>query len=453
MAKLFKVFLFLSLILFVVASHNFTEENKIKVRLQNVVLKIIKDTCVKKAIFVSIIHIHELSDDFKFQLFEKIFKLDDVVSISIQTTAAIGTSHLRFCNIFIIEKFQDFMKIYETLTPKFFKFSGFYTLLATNGMIIETEKIFQLLWSKQIYNAVILYEAEGAVKALGFNSFDSKSCDNVKPLEITNLMNFFPDKLQDLKRCPIKVHSPFLPPFVFIENNKPTGRDIDLIKIIAKALNFNLKLKVLTQQGAWGAVLENGTSTHATKSLLESEIDIIISEFYLKLLRLKYLEASNVYIETEIVFAIPPGRNLLSIEKLFQPFAITVWVILSVSLLTLFILIFIIIWSLKIRLTSETIKIFFRIFSIMFGVSQPSLPKRSYARILMMSLIIFCILIQASYQGSLYRFIQTNGKVKEAQSIDEMIDADYKFYVNDLKLDMLRNDAKIMERWENLKKN
>lgn len=313
----------------------------------------------------------------------------------------------------------------------------------------ESRKIFELLWHKQVYNVVILYESVGGVvKALGFNSFTPTSCDNVENYEITNFTNLFPDKAFNLKGCPIKVHAPVLPPFVIFENKKAEGRDIDLIKILANALHFTLNLKVLTHEGAWGMIFENGTATHSIRSLLDSEADIIISEFYLRSIRLKFIEASREYFQTDIVFVIPPGRNLSSIEKLLQPFSKTVRMVLLISLLVLFAIIFLINRVFKVPMTNQSFGIFFKIFSIIFAVSLPRLPKNSSARLLLVSLTIFCLVYQAAYQGSLYRFFKTRSKEKDAETIAELILSDINFFAFDLMLESIENDKRITERCE-----
>ena len=416
---------------------------------QEKVVEIVHAAMASKTSFINIVG---TSDDFT----NKIFSLENM-TISLESPSTTTSS----------------LQQKKKLSQVSFNFRGFYSIISTKEITNETLKIFELLLSKQIYNAVILYEFKGHIKAFGFNSFNSTSCDNIEVYEMTNLANLFPEKLNNLRGCPIKVYAPFQPPFVFIENSEPSGRDVDLINSLAKALNFTLNLKILTQQGAWGLIFDNGTATNASKSLLDSEADILISEFYLKPSRLKFSEASKEYFQTDVVFVIPPGRNLLPIEKLLQPFSKTVWLTLLIALLILFIAISIIIWHLKLELSNQNLMIFFRIFSIMFAVSQPSLPKRSSARILTMTLLMFCIVIQASYQGSLYKFLQTESKVQELQTIEEMIKikgifdeliifiylpnryfifyiisikADFMFFIFDLLLDLVQNDKKIMER-------
>lgn len=179
------------------------------------------------------------------------------VTILLETPDTISPLGRRFCNIFFIESFQAFVEIFLKLSPELFAYQGYYTIILTNGHIRETDKIFDLLWKKQIFNVVIFYVADKSVKALTFSPFTSESCFNVMPHQVTNFSTLFHPKM-NLKGCPISVHTPHWAPFTFIENNVSKGRDVDLINAIARALNFKLELKVLTDPGAWGMIFDNG---------------------------------------------------------------------------------------------------------------------------------------------------------------------------------------------------
>ena len=135
------------------------------------------------------------------------------------------------------------------MSPKLFYPRGFYAIVLTTEISNETQRIFELLWRKEIYNAVILYDSKDAVTTLGFDSFTPTNCGNVEVIEIKDLTSYFFDKHKNLKGCSINVHCPYLSPFVYLENNEAAGRDVDLMKILEKALNFKLKLKVLKEEG------------------------------------------------------------------------------------------------------------------------------------------------------------------------------------------------------------
>lgn len=187
-----------------------------------------------------------------------------------------------------------------------------------------------------------------------------------------------------------------------------------------------------------------GTATHAMKSLLEHKADIIIGDYYLRPARLKFMDASVEYFNTDVVFVIPPGRDLQSLEKLLQPFSRAVWNAFLIFLLFTTAATFVIIRYMK--LGPQSFVIFFDLISILLAVSTPRLPKASAARILLISFVIFCLVKQAAYVGALFKILQTDSKMKEVQTIDEMLDKRYQFYVYDLMFESIQNEEKILER-------
>jgi hypothetical protein len=65
----------------------------------------------------------------------------------------------------------------------------------------------------------------------------------------------------------------------------------------------------------------------------------------------------------------------------------------------------------------------------------------------LMTLVIFCLVMRTLYQASLYNFLQSNIQHKEAQSVDDMIERDYKFYyLSSVKDLFLETPVKIRDR-------
>lgn len=77
-----------------------------------------------------------------------------------------------------------------------------------------------------------------------------------------------------------------------------------------------------------------------------------------------------------------------------------------------------------------------------FGGAQEIEPRENFSRFLLMMFIIFCLVIRTLYTGSLYRFLQSDIHHSEVESIDEMIEKDFKFYVSTSSLDLYEGDPK-----------
>lgn len=339
----------------------------------------------------------------------------------------------RFCVVLIIESLKLFEKIFVKITAKAFNYQGYYAIILLNGEIDDANEIFRLLWTKRISNVVILYLDMSAVKVTTFFPFNSKSCSDTTPVDVSHFVvaHLFADRTKDLKNCPIRVAAPEIPPFVMTnDKNEVVGRDIDLIKALSEALNFKLDLSYLNYSLAYGFLFDNGTGTGAFKDLLESRADIIISDYFLQVGRLTWLDSSKAYFNTKIVFVVSPGRKLKSIEKLLQPFSKSFWLLLVAYGVLISSAIFLI--NLKFKSFARSLFNFgspyLSLLSLVLAVSLTRQPRKSFARLVWVSFVMFCLVLQSVYQGSLFKFLQTDSKLKEVQTIDEMIERDFKFY-------------------------
>lgn len=246
---------------------------------------------------------------------------------------------------------------------------------------------------------------------------------------------------------PLNIHAPNWAPFIFYDDNKEiTGRDFQFVQILSKALNFKANVTVFKELAAWGMLFENGTATGVIKNLLDSKADLIVGDYYLRAVRMKYMDASVEYFSADVIFVIPPGRSLASIEKLLQPFNSDVWITLAAA--SFCGVAFLVLLNLLTKGAHKTklVGLFFKAASILFAVSLSQLPRRTFHRMLLGSYVIICLVLAAGYQGALFRFLQKDSKLKELQSIEEMIEKDYRIYSYDSMLESIQGESKIMNR-------
>jgi hypothetical protein len=352
----------------------------------------------------------------------------------------------RNLNVFLIDSVGSFRKIFNKMTTKTFDFHGYFTIVWINRQFRQTREVFAMMWQKQIYNVVVLSIENSSVIAQNFNPFSNESCSNMKPKKVRGLSQYFDQNLKDMNQCSLKAHAPNWAPFIFIDKDeKPAGRDFEFIKIIESYLNFKINLTILTEPAAWGMLFPNGTATGAIGNLLDAKTDMIVGDFYLRESRIKFLDPSAEYFNADIVFVVPPGRSIESIEKLLQPYSRRFWVCVDLSIFSFISVIVILnLWT-KGVYKARLVKVIFKVIAIAFGVSTAH-PRRSFHRILFASLTISCLVFTAAYQGSLYRFLEQDIKKKEVQSIEEMIESDFKFYSYDSMLEMIEDNSLINQR-------
>lgn len=130
---------------------------------------------------------------------------------------------------------------------------------------------------------------------------------------------------------------------------------------------------------------------------------------------------------------IPPGENYSGYEKMLLPFEEEVWAVIVFIFATAFSAIFIInLMRLGVRtffygrrVTSPALNVAM----IFFGISQTLLPRRSFARFLLMLFVLYSLIIRTAYQGKMFEFMQQYMTKSEVQTINEMIDNNYTLFM------------------------
>jgi hypothetical protein len=234
---------------------------------------------------------------------------------------------------------------------------------------------------------------------------------------------------------------------LFNDGFKISGRGIILLKMISETLNFKINY---TFVGPFGFFLANGIAG-PLKFLLDGKADLSISNWWLKIARLSFLEATTSFYSDQIVFVIPPEKEFTAFEKLIFPFHYSFWIGISICFIIEFAVIFIIKRQRKVVqdfVFGENVKNpHFNMFISFIGGSQKILPKNNFARFLLMMLLIYSLVIRSAYQGSYFKLMQSDEKHKEVQSIEEMIEKDITIYATLLNVDNFKHSQRIMKRY------
>jgi hypothetical protein len=65
--------------------------------------------------------------------------------------------------------------------------------------------------------------------------------------------------------------------------------------------------------------------------------------------------------------------------------------------------------------------------AVIFGLGQTVLPRKSFARFLLVMFIILCLILRTCHQSLLYTLMQTEMRKPEIQTIEEAIEKNYTF--------------------------
>jgi len=370
----------------------------------------------------------------------------------------------RSCSIILLDEIASFRVFARQLTAESFNFRGLFLFVLADGR--THQEIFATCWKLSIYNVDVLIKADECVQLMTFMPFrKNSSCGDTSSIMIDRYVNgtfddslrlLFSEKFADLQQCPIKSMTFEEPPAVIEQKNESSGAfeivgyEVELIESLSKALNFRLDVQFLKGTEQWGFVHQNGSVSGKLASLMNGKAEIAFGNYFLKANRIKYLDCSLTYFNYPIVFVIPPGRRLNPLEKLLSPFDWIVWLLLfgTLALSSLSILLITLLpRALRNLIFGRNVKHpFMNMLIAIVGGSQPAVPRRNFARFILMMFLMFCLILRNAYQGSLYRFLQTDSRLKEAQNIDELIQGGFQFYMFESYMDTIIHQPQIYDR-------
>lgn len=338
-------------------------------------------------------------------------------------------------NIIMVDSFESFRS--ASRSPAINN-KNVHVVVFFNQSQVKSNDIFKVFREKNILEVYIVHESEESVLVTTFNPFAEGNCNDLSPMIISNSTEnrnsskswiYSPKKLNNFFMCPIRFGIYINLPFIMANNDDRCdlrnfkGRDIFLLKALAKALNFTVDFKAFETQDLRPTIA----------SLQDNTSDVIIGDFFLRYDRLLTLDSSAVYYSAELGFIVPNGRHFTSLESFSNSFQLNVWILITT---TLFIAVFIIcaikFQPLRVRnfvFGSTVHSPLFNLFEIVFGISQKRLPARNFARFILTCFILFCLVIRSLYQGAAYHFLKSDMHRKAVETIDEIVEQDFLIYV------------------------
>jgi hypothetical protein len=403
-----------------------------------------------------------LISDFKTELLSRSSSIE--VSYFVETTSLEVDERKRFSNVLVIESFVDFMKVHRRLATPWYQKNGFYLIVLVYGKIPEVQKMFELLWQLQIYNVNVMFEEEnGEVLLKTFMPFSPGKCGNTTPVLINKFKNgkfrnsdeLFPRKFKNLHQCEVRVS--------IANNTEPEtivkfradgsqdifGQDINFINVLSQRNNFRINF---TFVGRLGFLLSNGSAAGPLKALIDGSADISVSGWILKLNRIKFLDYSTSYVNDQIIFVIPGGRELTAVERLVYPFHLLLWI----SIFGILVFAVLIICLIRRRLRSAQDFMFGQnvgnpFVNLMIGFiggSQTNLPRTNFARFLLMMFLIYSLIIRTLYQAAFYELLNSKKLYGEVKSIDELLESDFKIFAYFGSIDLFHGTEAMKNRFE-----
>lgn len=209
---------------------------------------------------------------------------------------------------------------------------------------------------------------------------------------------------------------------------------------------------LLDEKEKWGAIYPNGSSNGAMNLVIDKKADFTIGKFGMTSLRNAYMTPSISYYSSQLIIIVPEGEAFTPLERLMKPFRVYIWsFVLAILAIT-----FLVITFIRLKCDKRAQNFVFgaenstpnlNSWNIFLGGSLHRLPKRNFARTLLCFFIIYCFILRNAYMGALFTFIKSDELVKPpANSIDEMVEKDFKFYMTPSVVELISSIPKIFDR-------
>lgn len=377
--------------------------------------------------------VDKISEDVADDFIKNIFQ-DSLTTLL--TSFSLNSNATSGINLMVIDSFDNFKIISSFINNK----KAHVIILIAGKAPGLLYGIFKISRDKNISNINIMYEEEGSVKFASYKLFSERSCNDAMPIIAGNLTkaDFTNSRIKNFYQCPLTVGALLNMPYAMCESSSCAetlhGRDVFIMKELSKALNFSVIFRPLQVQEVNEAV-----------SLVKNKyLDVIIGDYYLRHDRVQIIDCSVSYFASELAFVVPRGRPFTSIESIMKSFSSTVWILLLIVMLIAVCVIIVI------KFQSDVIKDFVygrnvnnpteNLMAIVFGISLNRLPAMNFARFILMSFVMFCLVMRTLYQGSFYRLLQSDMAHKMVQSIDDMVEQGFTFYIYESNVKMVVDD-------------
>lgn len=208
-------------------------------------------------------------------LVSKVLKnVEFLLKYQVETCESLSDTYKRRFVILFIDSHRLRDLLFQ-MTPNRFDFSGYYLVYILNHDIdhFTIERLFKGLLEKFIYNANVL-TAGKSINLTTFHPFTESSCRSTKAFVVNenvdgawNSTVFYPPKMRNLHKCPLKVAAFLYSSAVMLKGNYSEanftleGSDIALLEGMAEALNFKIEYLFDPKPGAWGELFAEACSS------------------------------------------------------------------------------------------------------------------------------------------------------------------------------------------------
>ncbi|XP_065072759.1 uncharacterized protein LOC135697101 [Ochlerotatus camptorhynchus] len=364
--------------------------------------------------------------------------------------------------IFFLDNYESLKTRISQLNSDRYDLFGYYTFVFYHINKTDILNTFNALWKLKIIRAVLIVVSDDKPQIYNYSPYSQNRCGKPTVQHVQNRASteLFMQHLNDFYSCPLRLGTFQSPPFVNIQSpgpNRPvvvSGFEGDLVTMLSVQLNFNLTVVTPPDNAEWGeARAQNSTGLMGV--LQAGLVHFGIGCLGIIPQRNEILQPGRPHYTSRILFAVPDGLAWTSFEKLFRPFQSFVWysfggLIGGMAALALFL-----------KFAPDTVRDFIygkdsrtpflNFFNIYYTGVLHKLPKRNFARTLLILWILHCFVVRSLYQGLLFKYLQAESNHKPVETINEIEQSDLYYYIFKMSERFFQNNSRVLSRVRLLK--
>lgn len=305
-------------------------------------------------------------------------------------------------------------------------------------------------WKRHLLNTNILIhdESNGSSMIYTYFPYEATKCDQVHPIVWNSFSrgrflqnkDIFPEKLQNLNECPIYFQTSHIPPYMVLKPSTRNHSDYDvdgiegvLLMQLERIINFTAVIKKVKFK------LLN-TNIDYLKMVKKSDSNVTIGCMLTQFDFRNDFSLTFPYYHTHLVFINWPKLRYSALEKLFMPFELPVWLMLLLLYITVFKIILLLMCFPEVRyyiMGSTNRSIAMDFLNILLGNAIARIHQRISIRTIFGFLMLGTLVLRSSYQGSLFRFLQSQKTSHDIDTLEELIEIEYPVFTYPVLIQML----------------
>ncbi|KAM7347261.1 uncharacterized protein ACRADG_006883 [Cochliomyia hominivorax] len=359
----------------------------------------------------------------------------------------------RYCNMIMIDSFKSLQRTYIADNNKNFDNLEYYFIfLQTTDQFIPTELNLIMRYCLDNYWLhcnVMIQNAKGEVLIYTYFPFKEGNCFQTEPQLINQFKGdrfvnevMFPDKLQNLNKCRLKLTTWEVPPFVINGSNphyptrKYSGFEITIMVAISREMNFTLDMEMINIDTYH---LNKIPASEPLKMLQNRETNITLGYFR------RTAERDKIATPSYVTYYLPLVAVILRKENSFESVGIFTFPFDKITWLLILAVYGLIVLLNTFNVRKRRVQNF-QIFEVLIGMSLKILPKSSSKRIRFLTLILSSFILRTVYQSLLFHLFRTHFYKAPPVSIESLLANNYKAISTEMSFDFIRHVPQISDK-------